>query len=654
MAEDKQDIQTETSDDISQISSSMDRFKNVFEAIRVNIEEQTTILRSMLSIDQAQTEIQRRRDQFNELEEKTNDTSGNVSLDGDLDISDIQDQIKESLEGFSEENIRHALRGAGITAGIAGAALATFIRTIKRSALGLLIAASSFVIDDAVEYMAKNVGFSDEEASKLAESISWGTLIGGIAFIINKKLGLAIGIGSAAGRYFGERLANVLGLTDGDVIEIFGKEIQASQLVEGLIGLITGGLVLAIMGSSVSVFSGLLAGMPLLIAGGIATAYFIFGDKIRKWIRDQNLPSGFEDLAITAFDVGGPVIAGASLGAMFGPGGMIIGAALGFVYVLGEKIYDWLRNEKDKAINTIDDEINRRNVTNQMIQKAEELGFDKYKVTRALLPENFPDAPESDIQELRNFIETMPSGIFQEVFENMLKNSLDQYNSTGSISEGQLRNIELMQNEWISKIEKLEENGIEGTQERRRIHSLLQSFQMFLNDRENRNTGEFSIQYLPVLNNKLNELFSREEIRHIYPNFNMPEQILSTIPSIETGRTMNSHQSNESMLEQTLSTIPSIETVRVMNSSRPNESLPLQLSYGLPRDLYNEEFFGPRLERIIEQGNNTLMMPVFINHSPVIAPNVNSNFGGATQIHNNNVFGTSGGNPDYGRARSIN
>jgi hypothetical protein len=94
-------------------------------------------------------------------------------------------------------------------------------------------------------------------------------------------------------------------------------------------------------------------GIGGIIAGGIATLTYMYGDEAANWINDQmgtgpDSPSGVDWGKKTVSGVS--IIAQAtSLGMMFGPPGAIAMAALSTAYVLGREIYDWMQRTKDAA-----------------------------------------------------------------------------------------------------------------------------------------------------------------------------------------------------------------------------------------------------------------------------------------------------------------
>lgn len=93
-------------------------------------------------------------------------------------------------------------------------------------------------------------------------------------------------------------------------------------------------------------------GIPGIIAGGIATLTYMYGDEAANWINSQ-LP---EQSGPNQVDWGKKIVSGvsiigqaATLGAMFGPPGILAMTALSTAYVLGREIYDWMNRTKDAA-----------------------------------------------------------------------------------------------------------------------------------------------------------------------------------------------------------------------------------------------------------------------------------------------------------------
>lgn len=100
------------------------------------------------------------------------------------------------------------------------------------------------------------------------------------------------------------------------------------------------------------------------VIGAVGLGIGIFGERVKNWISsDDGLGLGNVDIGGInvgnfvggAVDVLGMAAQGATLGAMFGPTGMLVGGIIGGIIGIGQKLWNWWQGEQDE----IDEEIRR-------------------------------------------------------------------------------------------------------------------------------------------------------------------------------------------------------------------------------------------------------------------------------------------------------
>jgi len=90
------------------------------------------------------------------------------------------------------------------------------------------------------------------------------------------------------------------------------------------------------------------------VIGAVGVGIGVFGGRLKDWILGndgmgnvdvENVSVG-RQIAAGAVDVIGAAAQGATIGAMFGPTGVLVGAVIGATLSLGKKLYDWFQRKK--------------------------------------------------------------------------------------------------------------------------------------------------------------------------------------------------------------------------------------------------------------------------------------------------------------------
>lgn len=322
----------------------MDKFQDLFMSIDRSLMEQTAILRSNLSLNTEEVERLRREANF-----RQNSQQNPESVEPKPKPIPTPDgaATDKSFFGGIAALIGGAFSGVGLSAfrGVIGKSVV--------SAFGLFLApAIGNWVSDFIEQSLKNLSFDEITASVAGDALGNATTMGILGSIISKRMGLLFAGGGFVAS-FADDIASALGFTEEQMQKdlILGLSAQdVSQGVMFAIGTTLSGILM-----KKSIWSGLFSmsgtaasailsktGLGILarttIPMAVAGLYLTYGEEAKRFL-DDYVP---EDIANITVDTLGLAATGASIGAMFGPGGIIVGAAIGFALGLGKSIFDWL------------------------------------------------------------------------------------------------------------------------------------------------------------------------------------------------------------------------------------------------------------------------------------------------------------------------
>lgn len=317
---------------IRSVKIEMAKFESVFNTISANIVEQTKILQMQAGLAQEAVEVQRSREQLDELQQEQNKTS-NVT---DQKIEKIGDQIEESI------NKAMTFRGA--------------LGTLKNIAM---IGGGLFVGYNLLK------GFIDEQTgggfSSLEDSIAdtdWSALsssvngfVSGVSAIDWASLSTAVNLASSAITNFGDWMENLLpGILVGGIL----GSVARGALRGSIEGLISGGGGRRDPSDARLINGAQRTAIRAGIAGIVAAGVLVFGNQVKDWVNRQSWSDNeiggarVGDVVGGAVDVASAAATGASIGAFFGPGGALAGAILGGSVALGIQLFNWFQRRKDE------------------------------------------------------------------------------------------------------------------------------------------------------------------------------------------------------------------------------------------------------------------------------------------------------------------
>lgn len=330
---------------IKSVRTDLARFGDLFESINTNIMLQTQLLRDTL-------DLQLSLDQKNERDRQLSDAArSNINSNT---TTSTRGSAKSSGSAQSESSGLLSLLG---TAGIAGGAIfAAMKNPIKLALLSVIAPAIGSLLGEFTSAALLEVGTDPGNAKSFGEAAGMTGLWGTIGLAFGKRAGLAGAAGGAA-YSFGDEVLDSLGIDKKQLVTIAGKEMQIETLVSGTLGALGGALAFTLtspgfwsgamsLAQSSAEFIGKKNAISLAAAGAVIGLYLNYGDEAKSWLADQGMPSGFADMGVDTLAF---AATGASLGGMFGPTGMIAGAALGFAVGLGKAIVDWMTSTRDEA-----------------------------------------------------------------------------------------------------------------------------------------------------------------------------------------------------------------------------------------------------------------------------------------------------------------
>lgn len=331
----------------------MDKFTDLFESMNKELISQTSILKKTLN------EIYEENDK-NEIREamrKLNEHNRNQR----------EQRERTFPRNPRTPNVYDPQQNSGGGGMMFGFLPNIFGKGIMKTGKFALAIGGALLAKVAVDFglaMAKDFGLSDEIINTLSDGLYLSAIAGSIGMGISKKLGLIGAVGGMAWG-LGPKLLDAVGLDGDKIISIMGAEMKLDTLVSGISSALSIGMLQVIKGVKFSdVISKVASITPeglmkfgRVMAGAVGTLAFgmlnFYSDDIAAKIQEY---TGMDkDLANTVIDDVSYIGMGASLGAMFGPRGALVGAALGFAFVIGKHIYDWISDSSKAYEKTIKD-----------------------------------------------------------------------------------------------------------------------------------------------------------------------------------------------------------------------------------------------------------------------------------------------------------
>ena len=314
---------------IRSVKIQLEKFEGVFNSISGNIAEQTQLLRKQMGIQEEAIERQQRRDDLNELQPP------------------VQPEIEETTTDttITDSNGKKSKGLIDMISGFGGSLLG-MMKPLLLGSAGLFVAynfAKGFIDEKT------GGGFTAFETSmiKTFKEVDWSALGESFISFATKVPEAVTAITDFITSPLGVILAGA-GLTAAGIMSGFAGGALAKGVTAGIIqGVLGSG------GGGGPAGQGAGAGLMNLrkvlkvsALGALTGALVFYGEDISNWLQTQGMSEGWADFAVDS----ATAISGAlTLGAMFGPPGLIVGAVAGIAYVAGKTLYNWFKRNQAEA-----------------------------------------------------------------------------------------------------------------------------------------------------------------------------------------------------------------------------------------------------------------------------------------------------------------
>lgn len=314
---------------IRSVKIQLEKFEGVFNSISGNIAEQTQLLRKQMGIQEEAIERQQRRDDLSELQPPVQPEIEETTTDTTITDSNGKKSkgLIEMISGF-------------------GGSLLGMMKPLLLGSAGLFVAynfAKGFIDEKT------GGGFTAFETSmiKTFKEVDWSAL--GTSFVtFATKIPEAV---TAITDFISSPLGMILagaGLTAAGIMSGFAGGSLAKGVTAGIIQGVLGsggGGGPAGQGAAGAGLMNLRKVLKVSALGALTGALVFYGDDISNWLQTQGMSEGWANFAV---DSATAVSGALTLGAMFGPPGLLVGAVAGIAYVAGKTLYDWFkRNQAD-------------------------------------------------------------------------------------------------------------------------------------------------------------------------------------------------------------------------------------------------------------------------------------------------------------------
>lgn len=314
---------------IRSVKIQLEKFEGVFNSISGNIAEQTQLLRKQMGIQEEAIERQQRRDDLNELQPPVQPEIEETTTDTTITDSNGKKSkgLIEMISGF-------------------GGSLLGMMKPLLLGSAGLFVA-----YNFAKGFIDKKTGggFTAFETSMIDtfKEVDWSAL--GTSFVtFATKIPEAV---TAITDFISSPLGMILagaGLTAAGIMSGFAGGALAKGVTAGIIQGVLGsggGGGPAGQGAAGAGLMNLRKVLKVSALGALTGALVFYGDDISNWLQTQGMSEGWANFAV---DSATAVSGALTLGAMFGPPGLLVGAVAGVAYVAGKTLYDWFkRNQAD-------------------------------------------------------------------------------------------------------------------------------------------------------------------------------------------------------------------------------------------------------------------------------------------------------------------
>jgi len=361
---------------IKSVKIEMKKFQGVFEDIAVNIQAQTDMMRKTLNIEESRLATQKKQEELAEIQRKkaeeeskpeaaetANDrrpdgpglfkilgnalgSIGGLAIKGAIGVGAAA-LMWQFAKGFIDER-----EGAGTADGYMDSVV-TFIGDMTDK-----LATAPTVFENLIT-AAENVATEAGEIVTAFEGVNW-TSLGNAFKTAGEKMEPAV---DSIIDFFQNPLTYILpSIASGVMTAMIGRNVGAAAMGR------------SVQGAPISPGRALVTG----VTGAVALGLSLYGDRVKEWMQNQtwsdNEIAGYRlgDAASEAVGVATTTAQFATIGAMFGPTGIIAGALIGLTVSLGSILGRWIQSRKDAATADFNEDVNK---LNQILEEVEDGNF---------------------------------------------------------------------------------------------------------------------------------------------------------------------------------------------------------------------------------------------------------------------------------------
>ena len=327
-----------------------DKFSEVLSSVDNYVSKIFAINESQLKSMEEENERRRSQEEFDKLKrnEETKVTGETTKKNKFGPAASKKDDVKDSDAFWG------ALFG-GLSASLTKS-------TLVRG--GLFLAAAPFINKFVTDYIAetsKIIGFGEDTAKTFGDSAGLAAATGLIGAAFGKRLGF---IGAAGGAAYGlkDEVAAAMGLDEDQMIEAFGMQMKADNVIGGIMAAMTGASAYVLTKGSfwkgaanLAMKSPLMAVargfVPTAIASGVFMLHKAYGDDVKDYLEGVGANKFTADIVVDGVSY---ATMGAAIGSLVPGIGTMIGALIGLGIGVLSSVTNWLRAKRDENLeNTI-------------------------------------------------------------------------------------------------------------------------------------------------------------------------------------------------------------------------------------------------------------------------------------------------------------
>lgn len=414
---------------LKSIGDKLVKFDAIFKSINIEMQVQTSVLKNI------HNELMNEHDRLISVEKRRIEQSRTKESEEEEDRRNPDKKPKRGdKEGKKEKN--SSVQGvAGLVDKILSGPIG-MLMTIPIRAIGAVMGGiTGNIVSDYILETAENLGIQEQYLDAIAAPLKGGLIWGGIGMAISKKMGV-LGLVAGAAWPLADQLLDVagfdpkqtlMGLEIGDIFAaimsgsfmyLLKKNFNPMSIMR-MVGEVGGSGKSALPRSTIAKIAGIISRSKFALVAAINLGFEAVEGPIISYLENNTGIDAEDSQSVINWTQ-----MGMSIGAMFGPYGLIAGAAIGLAIGLGSVIYNWLTDTErttkkriEKSIALIDMVNNNPNkVLNTVEIKNIEDNIEYFKNN------NRPDL----VQELNTVLQNQEKQTGKDIISRAGRESLDQ------------------------------------------------------------------------------------------------------------------------------------------------------------------------------------------------------------------------------------